>query len=447
MLGDKRNLMSKPRALGVLLCYNDGDILAENIEHLLHNGHDVVAWNHGSTDETAAVLDRYRHELREATFVSRDVDFYDTYPLMSKHLLATYVRDYDWISWPDQDEILEGPDRSRTYREWIDEAFASPHNWIAFNDFVFWFTSEDVAGEPSVSARVCRYAVSRVGPRKIRAWRASATNIRWFNHNPTNGTEFPTRFNLRHYPMRSAAQMERRLNVDRAGLQRGHLNCHYENMRAAAERLRIPPSALHFDDGRAELVADQRFDWRSVYGGPPVLPPRIELSFALLSERWHLAAVLARVLRGWRGAPGLDPDARRRLGSWLTALRASPTLPALIVVTGSSVTVAAGDIARRWDAGVIDDVALQPPTEAVRETIEISGVKCRLGTSAAERRLRIDVEESGRPSFLALVPVDAEERARLATGPTVFELPVDGRYILALEPPASASADSAPGRR
>jgi hypothetical protein len=128
--------MSRPRLLGVLLCYNDGDILEDTIMSLLDNNHDVVVWNHGSTDNTKAVLEGFRRELREITDIGRHVEFYDIYPLMSKHLMHNYVDQYDWISWPDQDEILEGPDRGKPYHYCLAEAVESPHNWIQFKDFI-----------------------------------------------------------------------------------------------------------------------------------------------------------------------------------------------------------------------------------------------------------------------------------------------------------------------
>ena len=109
--------MRRNRFLGVLLCYNDGDILSDVIDHLLENAHDVIVWNHGSTDETASILQRRRRDLIEVTDISREVDFYDMYPLMSKHLLSRYVKRYDWISWPDQDEILEAPTRATSSQE------------------------------------------------------------------------------------------------------------------------------------------------------------------------------------------------------------------------------------------------------------------------------------------------------------------------------------------
>jgi hypothetical protein len=256
---------ARPRLLGVLLCYNDGDLVAEAVRYLLDQGHDVIAWDHGSTDETPARLQSLKPELLELTTVPRSVDFYQLYQMMSEHLLSDYVARYDWLSWPDQDEFLEGPDRSRPYREWLSEAVASPYDWIQFNNYNFWWTRADDAQADRVARRVRHYSLFPDCAPRIRSWRASATNIREFNHNAPEGERYPRFFNLRHYPMRSEAQMRRRLEVDRAGLRRGGSNYHYDNMTSWPERLVISPEQLHFDDG-AELDPSPIFDWRSVYG-------------------------------------------------------------------------------------------------------------------------------------------------------------------------------------
>jgi hypothetical protein len=247
------------------LCYNDGDFVGEAVRYLLEQGHDVIAWDHGSNDETAQVLHDLRHDLMELKTLPRSFDFYQLYPEMSRHLMTNYVDRYDWISWPDQDEILEGPDRGRSYQEWLAEAIDSPFDWIEFRNFNYWWTEEDAASAHSTLERVKHYGLFPDCSPRIRSWRASATNIREFNHNPPNGERYPTLFNLRHYPMRTQEQMMRRLDHDRAALRRGRSNYHYDNMSAWRDRLRIPPGALHVDDGR-ELSLEPIFDWRSIYG-------------------------------------------------------------------------------------------------------------------------------------------------------------------------------------
>ncbi len=254
------------RLLGVLLCYNDGDLVEDAVSYLREQRHELVVWDHGSTDETPEVLRRLRGELVELTQVPRDFDFYGLYQAMSEHLLRDYVARYDWVSWPDQDEFLEGPDRTRPYWEWLEEVAASCYDWVQFNNFNYWWTSADDPRISSAPRRVRRYCLwPDCGPR-IRSWRASATNLREFNHNPPLGQRYPKNFNLRHYPMRSFEQMQRRLQRDRAGLRRGGSNFHYDNMSRWPERLVVPPERLHFDDGSSELDHSVIFDWRSIYG-------------------------------------------------------------------------------------------------------------------------------------------------------------------------------------
>ena len=254
------------RLLGVLLCYNDGDLVVDAIRYLREQGHDLIVWDHGSTDETPEVLRSLSGELLELQSVPRSVDFYGLYPAMSEHLMREYAQRYDWISWPDQDEFLEGPDRGRTYKDWLEEVAQSPFDWIQFNNYNFWWTKADNQSSERAVERVRHYSLfSDCGPR-IRSWRASATNIRQFNHNPPLGERYPRLFNLRHYPMRSEAQMARRLEVDRAGLRRGGSNYHYDNMSSWPERLIISPERLHLDDGIRELDPSPIFDWRTIYG-------------------------------------------------------------------------------------------------------------------------------------------------------------------------------------
>ena len=148
-----------PRLLGVLLCYNDGDLVEEAVRYLREQGHDLIVWDHGSTDETPDVLRSLEAELWSCTTVPRSVDFYQLYQAMSEHLLDNYVDRYDWVSWPDQDEFLEGPDRSRPYREWLYEVASSPYDWIQFNNFNFWWTAADDVGAGVVAERVRHYSL------------------------------------------------------------------------------------------------------------------------------------------------------------------------------------------------------------------------------------------------------------------------------------------------
>lgn len=259
----------KPKCLGVLLCYNDADILEDVMDHLISNKHDLVVWNHGSDDDTAAILDKYKKYFLEITYKPRSFDFYDLYPAMSRNIIEKFISSYDWISWPDQDEILEGPDRKRTYYEYICDVYNSKYNYVRFNNFTYWFTSEDDVTVLSPVKRIKRYSIFLDCAPRIRAWRASVTNIRQFNHNVVDGDQYPALFNIRHYPMRSISQMQRRLNKDRIELSRGDQNYHYDNFNRIRDKLLLSSDQLNYDDGISDLNFTEKFNWRDIYGYGP----------------------------------------------------------------------------------------------------------------------------------------------------------------------------------
>lgn len=254
-----------PRCLGIGLFYNDEDMVRDALDHLLENNHDLVVWDHGSTDGTAAVLDEYNSHFVERLFLPREFDFYKLFETVSRHVLKNYTSKYDWISFPESDEILEGPDRSKSYYEHIREVYDSPYDWVQFNNMVYWFTSED---DPSITLpvqRVRRYCIWADCPPRVYAWRSSAMNIRKFNHNAANGEKYPLHFNTCHYQMRSEEQMKKRIR-DRMGLRKGGKNFHFDYMARNISGLYVKPEDLHYDDRKSDLNLKEIFDWSTVYG-------------------------------------------------------------------------------------------------------------------------------------------------------------------------------------
>lgn len=73
---------------------------------------------------------------------------------MSKNLIENRIDEYDWISWPDQDEFLEGPDRSKSYYEWNTEVYNSKYNYIEFNNYVYWYSENDDTSIETVKERM-----------------------------------------------------------------------------------------------------------------------------------------------------------------------------------------------------------------------------------------------------------------------------------------------------
>ena len=143
---------------------------------------------------------------------------------------------------------------------------ASPYDWIQFNNFNFWWTEAD---DPSVpngrsSGSAITASFADCGPR-IRSWRASATNIRQFNHNPPLGQRYPTTFQPEALPHeeRGPDGPPSRGGPGRAA-PRG-ANYHYDNMSSWPDRLVIPPEKLRLTTA-ANSIQSFVFDWRSIYG-------------------------------------------------------------------------------------------------------------------------------------------------------------------------------------
>jgi hypothetical protein len=258
------------RKLGVVLSFNDVDIIGDVVGHLLANDHDVVVWDNGSTDGTFERLQELSAELLELRSVPKEeAGLYDIYGAMSRHLMSGLAQHYDWISWPDSDEILLGDDPAESYSAFVDRVVASPFDWCQFENWNFWWTDADDATIESPVARVRHYALFADCAPRVRAWRARRTNVRAFNHNPLPGTRYPVAARLCHYPMRSSEQAREKLRT-RSGIQRGDANWHYNKMLREADVLRIEAAALNQapQDPRSpglRLVEPRPFDWSRVY--------------------------------------------------------------------------------------------------------------------------------------------------------------------------------------
>jgi hypothetical protein len=258
-----------PKCLCAILCYNDGDIIVDVIVHMLANHHVVVVWDHGSEDNTAKILDKYTSIERKR--IERSVPPHERYPVVSQDILDNYQQ-YDWISWPDADEILEGPNRKKSYYEYVCDVFNSPYTYIQCNLYNYIFTNEDDPQIASPVQRIKRYSLRPNTAPIFRGWKNSVMEIRHFNHTSLAGEKYPLNFNLRHFPLRSWAQSSDRIYHSRAGIRRGDQSYHYENLkRSIAIWDQFTPAQFHFDDG-SELNPDPIFDWTIIYGYPPSSP-------------------------------------------------------------------------------------------------------------------------------------------------------------------------------
>lgn len=257
--------MTAPRCLAICLFFNDDDLVDDALAHMLDNNHDLIVWDHGSSDGTAAAIDRFAPHIRERHFLPRSFDFYNLFEHVSRYVIDNLASQYDWISFPESDEFLEGPDRSKSYYDHVCDVVASQWDWVQFNNIVYWFTDQDDPSETSPRKRIKHYSIWRDCPPRVYAWRARCSNVRFFNHNPAEGLRYPVNFNTCHYHIRSEAHLEKRIR-DRTGLSRGTMNTHFDSMERNRALMRIPARTLNLDNG-GELSLQQTVAWARIYRG------------------------------------------------------------------------------------------------------------------------------------------------------------------------------------
>lgn len=254
------------KALGICLFYDDEDIAEDAIEYLLENNHQLLVWDNTSTDGTMPILEKYKKDFIELNTIPHETYLLDVFEQISEYVIEKHAKNFDWISFPNSDEFLEGPTREKSYYEHLLDVYNSEYDWISFHNLTYWFTEKDNDAIKSSVKRVRYYSSYGTDLPKVFSWRASKMNKRFWNHNPALGLKYPKKFNARHYQMRSLEQMRKRLFERTAGLRRGGYNIHNDFMFKVLDKLIITSDELYYDDGKSELRLDEKFNWQSIYG-------------------------------------------------------------------------------------------------------------------------------------------------------------------------------------
>jgi hypothetical protein len=266
--------MSRPPLVAILAAYNEADIIGAAVTHLVQQGAFIYLLDDGSTDGTVATA---RAAAGDRLIGSESlVDPAEGHPrtfqwsriLDRKSELAASI-DADWFIHQDADEFRESPWPHLTLAEAV--GLVDRLGWNAIDFEVFTFIPErgaaDAAQDPA--GRFRRYhpgaAYDRV---QVRCWRKGPLPV---DLKSTGGHEarfpgrriFPVRFLMRHYPIRSAAQGERKVfrermpRFDPEELARGW-HVQYEGLEPGQPLLPDEASALPYDADAARVALHVR---------------------------------------------------------------------------------------------------------------------------------------------------------------------------------------------
>jgi glycosyltransferase involved in cell wall biosynthesis len=217
------------RIIAILAVYNESDILPQTLRHLIAQGVDAYIMDHHSTSDTAAAI---------APFLGRGVIGIERFPedagapaedaaryswatiLRRKETLAQTLQ-ADWFIHHDADEFRESPWPELNLRDAVAKVDALGYNAIDFEVLDFPPTEDARANPDDVLNTFLYYERSAQWNRiQIRAWKRAGAPV---NLASSGGHEacfpnrrvFPLRFLMRHYPIRSQAHGERKVQHER----------------------------------------------------------------------------------------------------------------------------------------------------------------------------------------------------------------------------------------
>ena len=240
--------------LGVTLAYNEADCIETAMKMLLRCCDSVIVFDHGSTDDTADIVDAMpgvdRVAIDRLTCPVVDKDGRQT-PLPWRFVAKALLRCqdvFDWVVWIDADEILRKPDNELPIKADIEREAQSGIQVIRPLIRKFFMTNNN-GPENNYLRSLCYYKTYEIG-HAPRAWQLNLTpeNVPPGRHvydtttgprvHPfyipwPNGTRVSNnRWLLDHYPFRSQAQATKKILHDRVWITPLDQRRYYNHIRS-----------------------------------------------------------------------------------------------------------------------------------------------------------------------------------------------------------------------
>ncbi|HWG73759.1 MAG TPA: glycosyltransferase family 2 protein [Acidimicrobiales bacterium] len=301
------------RAVAIIVAYNEQDVIAESIAHLIKQGVDVYLMDNWSTDETVAVAlhaagshlagwERFPRCARSKTFDYSAV-------LLRVQDLATEL-DADWIICNDADELRVPPWDSVSLRDGLFHAQQTGFTAVNYSTLNFTLTEDVPSGAQDLESRFFWFDPQRVPDlSQLNTWRQPSSqrvDLESTGHHRVGfpGRRiFPFNFLLKHYPIRSVEHGMRKINTDRLPRYRTdeRLRGWHGHYRPATPRTLInhSPDLLRFDEEFARSFLLERLT--GVGFEPQPSPITFTLKVARTLRRAGLLDVARRIK--WRLSP------------------------------------------------------------------------------------------------------------------------------------------------
>ncbi len=203
------------KVVGMVPVYNEEDIIAEVVEHLISQAIELIVLDNGSTDNSYEICKKFADKGLIKLYQYKS----NTYqvPTIFRMLYdLALTRDPDWIILSAADEILESGIGKMTLKEAIAQEDVRGYNLIQFDCFEFFLTNNDNESAPSIREKLPYYSWQH--DLEFRAWKfIPGTRVEDAGgHLPIFPDEqkylvSPRKFVMRHYNFRSEEQARRKI--------------------------------------------------------------------------------------------------------------------------------------------------------------------------------------------------------------------------------------------
>ncbi|MFG1397602.1 glycosyltransferase [Roseixanthobacter pseudopolyaromaticivorans] len=224
-----QSVVAPQRPLALLAAYNEADVIAEVIEDLIAEGCDVAAIDNWSTDETWPILKRlaarHPHHVRIECFPAEGpARHYEWRKILRRKAEIAHGFPGRWILHTDADELRRSPFPGLDLAAALQVAARAGANRVASNLIHFRPTDARPFQPGTLKSAFSHFEFgTRPGHfKQVKAWlqgpdqvdlASSGGHVASF----PGAVDFPYRFLLRHYPIRSAAHGRRKILADRRG--------------------------------------------------------------------------------------------------------------------------------------------------------------------------------------------------------------------------------------
>jgi SAM-dependent methyltransferase len=218
---------SESRPIAIIAAYNECDVIEEVIDDLLAQGCEVVAIDNWSTDGTWEILQtlsgRYPSIIRLERFpASGATVHYEWHPILLRKAEIASEFPGRWIIHTDADELRRSPFPDLTVARALTIAEQTGANRVSFQLINFRPVDDRPYRRGSLSSHFSYFEYgTRPGHfRQSKAWLQGVNRIDLAStggHAATfpDARDFPYKFLLRHYPIRSRAHGWQKVMVDR----------------------------------------------------------------------------------------------------------------------------------------------------------------------------------------------------------------------------------------